>query len=92
MSIYYVNPDFLRTTNFNAKTTLKKIEPYRLKELIVEDLRAYPNSSISEIHKRIGNEINQRTLKTRIDKLVEEEVVVKSGKKRWTRYSINKNG
>jgi len=90
-TIYYVNPEFLRTTDFNAKTTLKKIEPHRLKELILADLKAYPNSSISEINRRIGSEINQRTLKTGIDKLVEEGAVSKTGKKRWTRYSINKN-
>jgi hypothetical protein len=30
---------------------LKNIEDYRLEELIYKDLKAYPNSGFSEIHK-----------------------------------------
>ncbi len=73
--IYYVNPDFLRKEKYDTKTTLKRIEPHRLKELIIADLNDYPNSSISEIHKRIGIEINQRTLRNKILELVEEGLV-----------------
>ena len=68
---YFVNPDYLRKLNFKGKTDLKKIKPYRLQELIYEDLSAYPNSQIGDIHTRIVKEIAQRKLKAELDKMVE---------------------
>jgi len=67
-----------------------RIEPHRLKELILADLKDYPNSSIGEICQRIGIEIKKRTLKSRLDDLIVEELISKKGKNRWTRYSIDK--
>ena len=87
-TLYYVNPDFLRVSEFKTKTTLKRIEPYRLKELILADLNDYPNSSISEIHKRIGIEINKHTLKNKLDDLLKEDLINKKGEKKGTRYFI----
>ena len=52
-TFYYVNPEFLRSSDFIEKTNLKRIEPHRLQELVYEDLKNYPKSSISEINKRI---------------------------------------
>src|SRR5690606_34446792 len=40
-TLYYVNPDFIRTTDFIERTNLKRIEPHRLQELIYEDLKNY---------------------------------------------------
>ena len=88
-TLYYVNPEFLRSSDFIEKTNLKRIEPHRLQELIYEDLKNYPNSSISEINKRIGEEIKQRTLKAKLDEMIENKLIVKEGEKRWTLYSIN---
>jgi len=90
-TIYYVNPTFLRTANFVGKTTLKRIEPHRLKELIIADLKDYPHSLIGEIHSRIGKEINSRSLKMKIDQLINENIITKSGGNRWTKYSLNIN-
>jgi ATP-dependent DNA helicase RecG len=87
--MYFINPDFIRTTDYIEQTNLKRIEPHRLKELIFEDLKNYPNSSISDINKRIGVEIKQRTLKAKIDEMVSDNLIQKTGKKRWTTYSIN---
>jgi ATP-dependent DNA helicase RecG len=89
-TLYYINPDFIRTTDFVERTNLKRIEPHRLHELIYEDLKNYPESSISSINKRIGVEIKQRTLKAKIDDMVAKGLVKKTGQKRWTIYSINK--
>ena len=89
-TLYYINPDFLRKTDFKTKTTLKKIEPYRLRELILSDLKDYPESSISEIHQRIGLEINIRKLRQSLSNLVLINDIIKKGEKRWTRYSIDK--
>jgi ATP-dependent DNA helicase RecG len=88
---YFVNPGYLRKLNFKGKTDLKKIEPYRLQELIYQDLTAYLNSQISDIHARIGKEIDKRKLKVELDKMVANGRLIKSGEKRWTKYSINKS-
>lgn len=90
-TFYYVNPEFLRVTDFVQKTNLKRIEPHRLKELIYEDLKNYPDSSISEINARIGKEIKQRTLKAKLDEMIEVNLLIRQGEKRWTTYSININ-
>lgn len=57
---YFINPEFLKQVDFKGKTNLKKIEDHRLKELIHEDISTYSNSSVSEIHQRIGPEIAVR--------------------------------
>ena len=88
---YFVNPDYLRKLNFKGKTDLKKIEPHRLQELIYQDLLAYPESQIGDIHTRIGKEIAQRKLKLELDKMVENHRLARFGEKRWTNYSINKS-
>ncbi len=89
---YFINSQFLRRLNFKGKTDLKKIEPHRLQELIFQDLSVYPNSQIGDINIRIGEEITPRKLKSELDKMVEENKLIKSGEKRWTKYSINKLG
>jgi ATP-dependent DNA helicase RecG len=88
-TLYYVNPEFLRSSDFVEKTNLKRIEPHRLQELIYEDLKNYPKSSISEINKRIGEEIKQRTLKAKLDEMIEKELILKDGEKKSTKYFIN---
>lgn len=88
-TLYYVNPEFLRSSDFIEKTNLKRIEPHRLQELIYEDLKNYPNSSISEINKRIGEEIKQRTLKAKLDEMINKELLIKEGERKATKYFIN---
>lgn len=91
-TLYFVNPEFLRDANFIERTNLKRIEPHRLKELIYEDLKNYPESSISEINDRIGSEIKQRTLKTKLDEMIEENLLFKEGERKGTKYFINIKG
>ena len=50
---YYVNPTIISDSRANIQTTLKTIEPYRLKELIKQDLSYHPFSLISEISQRL---------------------------------------
>lgn len=90
-TFYFVNPEFLRSSDFIEKTNLKRIEPHRLQELIYEDLKNYPKSAISDINKRIGEEIKQRTLKAKLDEMIDSSLLIKEGEKRWTLYSININ-
>jgi ATP-dependent DNA helicase RecG len=87
---YFVNPEFLKHVDFKGKTNLKKIEDHRLKELIYEDISTYPNSSVSEIHQRIGPEIAVRKVKGIIYQMVDEERLSFTGNLKWRRYSINR--
>lgn len=50
---FQVNPQLIRNSKSNIKTSLKTIEPYALKALIKEDLKKHPGSKISEISVRI---------------------------------------
>lgn len=88
---YYINPVILKNLRFTGKTTLKKIEDHRLRELLYQDLTTYSNSAISEIHERVGMEIPSRRIKLQLDKMVATEEILAQGMKRWRRYSINKN-
>lgn len=87
---YYLNPEFLRKADFKGKTNLKKIEDHRLKELIFQDLKVYPNSSVSDIHQRVGNEIPIRKIKTQLYSMVKDNALGVTGKRKATRYFINK--
>jgi ATP-dependent DNA helicase RecG len=85
---YAVNPEFIRKINFKGKTNLKNIEDYRLEELIYKDLKAYPNSGFSDIHGRIGLEINQFKVKRLLKYMVENDVLDTIGERKWTKYFI----
>ena len=85
---YAVNPEFIRKINFRGKTNLKNIEDYRLEELIFKDIKAYPKSGFSEIHQRIGQEINEHTIKRILKKMVTNSFLNIEGVKRWAKYSI----
>lgn len=50
---YLINPKLISNSNLNIPTSLKSIEPHRLKALIEEDLRLHPMSMISEIASRL---------------------------------------
>ena len=85
---YYVAPDLLRKLDFPSQTTLARIEPHRLRELILEDLSRHSNSAISEIHKRIGEEIPSHQIKRQIQTLIRDKKIVFKGDRRWRRYSL----
>ena len=86
---YRVNPDILRGSEYKGKTSLKRIEDYRLKELILEDLKIYKTASLAEIQKRIGEEIPSKKIWNQLQKLVTNGIVLKVGKYRWQKYQIN---
>ena len=87
---YFIEPALLRRMDFSRPTTLSRIEPHRLKALIVEDLERYPGSAIGDVHKRIGSEINKRSIKRTIDELIAEGRAYHEGEKRGRRYWISK--
>jgi len=89
---YFIDPALLRDSGITLPTTLKRIQPHRLKALIQEDLGRYPESSSMEINKRIGAEISAKTVKRALDTLVEDGVVMFSGERRWRRYRLADKG
>jgi len=88
---YSVNPEYIRKMNFKRKTSLKTIEDYRLEELIHQDLTAYPNSGFSEIHQRIGLEINQYKVKRMLKNMVEKEILDTIGETKGMKYYLKQN-
>lgn len=83
---YFVDPALLQEVGFDHQTTLRRIEPHRLRALIEEDVMRYPGSSSTEIHLRVGREIPDRTLGRAIEHLLETNRISSRGEKRWRRY------
>lgn len=86
---YFVPPGFLRESGLDRVTTLARVQPHRLRALILEDLERFPNSSASDIHRRVGPEIPTRTFRRTLQDLVGEERVRATGETRWRRYGVN---
>ena len=85
---YRVNPDILRRSDYKGKTSLKRIEDYRIKELIKEDMRIYKKASATEIQKRIGEEIPSKKIWKQLQVLVEDGYIRKLGSNRWIKYEL----
>lgn len=88
---YRVNPQLLRDSDFKGKTTLKRIEPHRLRELILEDIKIYGPTPIKDINTRIGEEINVRSIQRHLKVLIEEGVVTQTGATNNVRYQLATN-
>jgi ATP-dependent DNA helicase RecG len=85
---YFVDPALLKGAELKVPTTLLRIEPHRLTELVREDLRRYPLSKIGEISLRIGSEVNRSQLKRALAELVERSIVVMQGERNGARYRL----
>jgi len=83
---YFVEPEVLRTLEFQGETTLKGIERHRLRELILRDLEIYRKASISQIHERIGAEIPRRKIRRELGELIAAKKIGSQGVKRGTVY------
>jgi len=86
---YFVDPALLQGAQLMAPTTLARIEPHRLQELIREDLRRYPESSSAEVNRRIGVEIPLKSVKRALDLLIQAGQVSYEGERRWRRYRLS---
>ena len=84
---YEISPLFLNKSKFQSPTTLKTIEPYRLKALILEDLRFYPNSSIAEIANRLPD-VEYNDLEKMVRKMAREGEIVPIGGRKYRKYSV----
>jgi len=85
---YFINPVILKKAKFKGKTNLKKIENYRIKELIIEDLKIYKECSISDLHERIGKEISRKKIFRELIELKSEEIIDFKGINKGRRYFL----
>jgi ATP-dependent DNA helicase RecG len=85
---YFVAPSLLRGAGLDDQTTLRRILPHRLRALILEDLGRFPDSGRADIHRRIGSEINPKTITRALNDLIAEGTVAAIGERRWRKYRI----
>ena len=76
---YYINPKLIANSKANIKTSLKTIEPYALKALILEDLKYHPQSLISEIAERLPD-VELSDLRKMVYSMVGHEIKATGGK------------
>lgn len=85
---YFVPPALLREAGLDAVTTLTRVQPHRLRALILEDLERFPESSKADIWRRVGPEIPERTFRRALEELVTSGRVVVTGETRARRFSL----
>ncbi|MBR1461759.1 MAG: putative DNA binding domain-containing protein [Prevotella sp.] len=84
---YYVNPYIISNSRANIRTTLKTIEPYRLKELILQDLKYHPKSLVSEMSERLPD-VSFTELQKQVRKMASNGEVLFEGGRKYRRYSL----
>lgn len=87
---YRVCSYILKESGYKGQTSLKRIEPYRLRELIIEDLKIYECASLRDIQQRIGDEISYQKLWKQLDNMIKEGILESTAKNRWTKYRLKK--
>ena len=85
---YEINPEFVAGTQLQFPTTLKTIEPYRLRALIHEDLKYHPNSTMAEISNRLPDVVFAELAKM-VGKMVKNDEIVPIGGKKYRKYSLS---
>ena len=68
---------------------MKRVEDYRIRELIIEDLKIYKCASLNDIHERIGKEIPYKRVLAQMKFLVADGIVSTVGSNRWIKYQLN---
>lgn len=89
---YFVAPTWLKGAGLDERTTLQRIEPHRLRALVVEDLERYPGASSSEVNRRVAPELAQRTVRRALEDLAGSGQVRFEGERRWRRYWLTDKG
>ena len=84
---YLVNPKAYAAANLDVKPSLKTLEPHRLRALIAEDLRAYPNSLLADIHRRL-DELSKAEIQREVYRMVADDILTSTDGKTYRRYSL----
>jgi ATP-dependent DNA helicase RecG len=86
-SEYLINPKAYAAAKLDVKPSLKTLEPHRLRALIEEDLRAYPNSLTADIHRRLG-ELALTEVRREVYAMAKEGKILGVGPTKNRRYSL----
>ena len=86
---FLVNPKLIDNAKVNRNTTLKTIEPHRLKTLIEEDITIHPNSKISDICNRLPD-ADIKDIRKMVYAMVKEGIIDSDGGNRNRTYSLAK--
>lgn len=84
---YLVNPRLIHNARLNIPTTLKTIEPYRLKALIEQDLRLHPKSSINEIAQRLPD-VDKKDIQRHVYNMTRRGELLSEGSKTYRKYFL----
>jgi len=84
---YLINPKVISSSKINIKPTLITIEPHRLKALIIEDIKRYPGSMISDISKRLPDVLIE-DLRKCVYKMVSDSILRHQGGKTYRKYYL----
>lgn len=84
---YFVPPAILASAGLERPTTLVRVQPHRLRALILEDVERFPGSGMRDIQRRIGSEIDDKELSRPIAQLVAVGVLTRAGSRRWAVYT-----
>ncbi|MBQ8703288.1 MAG: putative DNA binding domain-containing protein [Bacteroidales bacterium] len=87
---YEINPEFVSTTKMQFPTTLKTIEPYRLKALILEDLKYHSNSLLSEMASRLPD-VDYLELEKMVRTMAKDGEITPLGGRKYRRYKLNED-
>jgi ATP-dependent DNA helicase RecG len=85
---YFVNPEIISNSKANIQTTLKTIEPYRLRELIIQDLKYHPKSLISEMSVRLPD-IPFTELQKKVRMMATDGELAYEGGRKYRRYRLH---
>lgn len=85
---YRISAPVLKQSDYKGKTSLKRIEDYRIRELISEDLKIYTCAPLKDIHQRIGKEIPYKKVLAQMKLLVSENIIEEIGANRWVQYRL----
>ena len=84
---YSINPLVISSSQSNIQTTLRTIEPYRLKALVMEDLKFHPNSSVQEISSRLPD-VDFSRLQDLVRKMARANEIKSLGGRKYRKYSL----
>lgn len=86
---FLINPKLIAGAKFNQKTTLKTVEPHRLKMLLEEDLRLHPKSKISDIAIRLPD-ADIKDIRKMVYSMATEGILEREGANRNMTYQLAK--
>ena len=84
---YSINPTFITNSKLQIPTTLKIIEPYRLKALICEDLKYHPKSLLSEMASRLPD-VDFTQLESTVRSMAKTGELLALGGRKFRRYNL----